>query len=443
MSLSQPIVWDVRSTGADTNGGGFKTGASGTNYSRQNSPQYALTGIASAGSGNTVLSASAAADMVGNVAQAISGTNITAGFYEVTSVSVGVSITFSTNNSGGSICTGVAASAVINIGGAFASIGEAGAAHSGGNGINVKSGSYTISSASTNVAGGCLLMTAGTGDATPTWISGYGTTPGDYGTPPVFTASGISTFVVIAGNGNNFYYAENLTVDGASLTSSKGFSLPNSGMAYLCKASNCKNGGISAIVAMLCEITGCATVIPLVVSRAVGCWAHDNTITGIDAVSADWCASTNNTGGSSRGFTTNRNYALTNCVSVGNGGSGFYSPTLFPSVFTNCYAEGNLAYGFDVQGTWNILKNCGGYNNTSGNVSGTTAKQVSFVIVTATAFAAGANNFALNNNNPGGAQLRATGFPGAFPGGAMTGYGDIGVAQHQDSGGTVIVIEDD
>src|SRR5271155_31095 len=119
MAFPTGVVWEVRTaTGSDNNGGGWVPGASGTDYSQQTSPQYALTGVASAGSGNTVLSSSAAAAMVGNIAQCVSGTNYNTGFFEVVSVSVGVSITFSINAAGNSICTGVGASGVINIGGA-------------------------------------------------------------------------------------------------------------------------------------------------------------------------------------------------------------------------------------------------------------------------------------------------------------------------------------
>lgn len=145
-ALSGAIVWEIRSTGNDNNGGGFKTGASGTDYSQQTSPQYALTLVATAGAGATFLLASASSDMVGNIAHVVSGTNFTAGFYEITSVSVGVSVTCDAN-----ICTGVGASGVINIGGALATIGKIGSASANqgavaGNLVCVKSGSYTMTS---------------------------------------------------------------------------------------------------------------------------------------------------------------------------------------------------------------------------------------------------------------------------------------------------------
>ena len=144
MALSAATVWEVRPTvGSDNNGGGFVTGASGTDYSQQTSPQYALTGIASAGAGATVLYASAAANMVGNIAQVISGTNFTTGFFQITSVSVGVSITLDR-----SVCTGVGASGVINIGGAMATIAAINSIYIGGNIIYVKaSGNLTVAAA--------------------------------------------------------------------------------------------------------------------------------------------------------------------------------------------------------------------------------------------------------------------------------------------------------
>lgn len=54
------------------------------------------------------------------------------------------------------------------------------------------------------------------------------------------------------------------------------------------------------------------------------------------------------------------------------------------------------------------------------------------------------NNYALNDNNPGGRQCRATGYVGSMPGNLTVDYPDIG-GQHADPAGggtTVIVIED-
>lgn len=116
MAITSAAVWEIRTTATagNVNGGFFKTGASGVDYSQQNAAQYALSGLTSAGAGAVILTASAATDMVGNGIHIISGTNFTAGWYEITAVSAGVSITVDRN------CTsGVGATGVANVGGAM------------------------------------------------------------------------------------------------------------------------------------------------------------------------------------------------------------------------------------------------------------------------------------------------------------------------------------
>ena len=93
MAIATTIVWELRTTGVDTNGGGYKPGATGTDFSQQDAAQYALTGVTTAAADAILLTANAAADMVGNICQIRSGTNFTTGFYEILSVVVGVSIT--------------------------------------------------------------------------------------------------------------------------------------------------------------------------------------------------------------------------------------------------------------------------------------------------------------------------------------------------------------
>lgn len=169
MALSATTVWEIRQAGADTNGGGYKTGSTGTDWTQQNAAQYALTAIATAGVGAVFLTASAAADMVGNIAHVVSGTNFTAGFYEILSVVAGVSVTCDAN-----VCTGVGASGVINIGGALASIGKIGSASANqgavaGNLLCVKNdGAYSIGATET-------FSPSGTA-ASPIRIVGYSST---------------------------------------------------------------------------------------------------------------------------------------------------------------------------------------------------------------------------------------------------------------------------
>ncbi len=216
-AFSQNVVWECRATGLDTNGGGFHTGASGTDFSQQATPQYSLSSLTSSGAGDVVLSAAAAAVMVGNVAQVASGTNFNAGFYEIISVSVGVSITFSTRSTdGASICSGVGASGVMKIGGCLQTEAMVGAASAPGNPAHFKFGIGEITSATPNVSGGVPIFIGGTGPGfeygnpgNTRWI-GYHTTRGDNppeGLRPVFklanslTASEIWCIMGSSGDG--------------------------------------------------------------------------------------------------------------------------------------------------------------------------------------------------------------------------------------------------
>ena len=169
-AINATMVWETRATGAQTNGGGYKPGASGSDFSQQDAAQYALTGVTTAAADAICLSASAAADMVGNTCYIVSGTNFTTGWYEIISVSVGVSFTVDRN------CTSAAGSAgVINIGGAFKFGGaldnDFTEAVVAGNTSHIKNGSYTLAE---NIS----QTSVGTKDAPITWI-GYNATRND------------------------------------------------------------------------------------------------------------------------------------------------------------------------------------------------------------------------------------------------------------------------
>src|SRR5438105_2455552 len=89
MAISASFVWEVRTTGADTNGGGFKTGATGTDFSQQDAAQASGADLAVDATTNTKITSAThnfvAAD-VGNLIQISAGTGYTTGFYEIVSV---------------------------------------------------------------------------------------------------------------------------------------------------------------------------------------------------------------------------------------------------------------------------------------------------------------------------------------------------------------------
>lgn len=208
MAISGATVWQIRTGGASTNGGGYHSGGGGTDYSQQNAAQYALTGVASSGAGDTVLSASAAADMVGNIAQCTGGTNAVTGFYEVLSVSVGVSITLSKNNSGTSIASGIMAAGVINVGGALSDLPDGDSGYQGGNTIYWVGGTYSRTTTRTMTADGsatagninCVGVPSG-GPQTDTDII--------ESSQPVLT-SATNSIALITLNGANFWMFRNL-----------------------------------------------------------------------------------------------------------------------------------------------------------------------------------------------------------------------------------------
>lgn len=422
MALPVTGVIEVRTTGSDTQcGGGFNAARGGTDYTQQNAAQ--ATGTVT--STTTTVTATA-----GIFTAAMVGNYITDGttFKEITAFTNATTVTVDSAPS----WTG----ATVYVGGALASPGKAGAVHVAGNTIYVKAGTYSITSASTNVAGGCGSLTAGV-NASQTRLIGYQSTRGDGGTKPLLQASGISTFAVITTAGMT--WVENISVDGGSLTSSRGFIASSDGVFYRCRAVNCTNNAFRAGISVLCEATGCSTGVAFQLGSFYYCSAYSNTFSGFGpSGSVIGCIAANNSGATSDGFTGVQGLSpLTNCVAYGNGRSGFQATAgASNNVLTNCVAYGNGGAGFNVSGAWNggFLLNCAGGNNTSGNVGANwTGTMVGFVTLTASPFTNAASlDFSLNTTVGGGASLRAAGMPAALPGLSTTSSPDIGASQHHD-----------
>jgi len=113
MAYPAASVFEVRTTGAATNGGGYVTGGAGTDYSQQDAAQLALTDIASDGAGTAISSATGGftAQMVDNFIYITGGTGFTEGWYHIVTYvdtnnitierSAGASKTGGTGNVGG------------------------------------------------------------------------------------------------------------------------------------------------------------------------------------------------------------------------------------------------------------------------------------------------------------------------------------------------------
>jgi len=195
MAIAANSVWEVRTTATagNVNGGFYKTGASGTDFSQQDAAQYNLTGVTTAGADAILLTASAAADMVGNGAHIISGTNFTAGWYEILSVSVGVSITLDRT-----CTTGAGDIGVVNIGGAI----SLGAADDdavfenavAGNIFYIKGGTYTLGGAVSIAAAGSISGAASSYIRMEGYASARGDRPTGSTRPTINTAA--NNFVI-------------------------------------------------------------------------------------------------------------------------------------------------------------------------------------------------------------------------------------------------------
>lgn len=450
-TLSAAIGAAVGSTGATTSPIipstiiGCATVASPTgatwsiDYSQQAAAQFAYTDLASAGAGLTVSSAAKpfAKQQVGNSLVITGGTNFTAGRYVIASVAAGVATVVGPGN----ITTGVGASGTGGQGGALLSPALPGAHMVASNQLFIKTATYTVTSASTNIAAGCFSSSVGTIN-----IEGYATVRGALlpigaaGTRPTIIASGISTFTLIATSGGQATTCRNFILDGASLTASKGFS-GNGTLLSNVLGQNFTAGLVTGNgSANRCEAIGCATVSPFSNTGGVRfCVAYGNTVTPfLNNGPTERCVSYANTGGSTSGFSSNvANAAFTNNVAYGNGLDGFVSTGIHQH-WTNNIGEGNTGVPFTLSGAGLMAINNASYLNTGGAAAITSVHVVNLGFITGSASFftnPGSGDFSLNNTAGGGALLRAAGYPGVFKGGLTTGYLDVGAAQHADPAG--------
>lgn len=446
MALSASCVLEIRAGGSDTNGGGFKTGASGTDWSLQDAAQYSVTdGVTNGTTTITSATANFGTDVVGNLVYVQGGTgSVVAGWYEITARASATQITVD-RSTGLTAGTGV----TLKIGGALASPGQAGAI------AQVKfmtvfckynATPYTVTSASTNIAGGCVSL--------PDYVMfvGYDSTRSVYNRdanrPTIKLNSGVTSATIFT-NVNAKYYLQSVILDGNSQTGSRCAQM--SGEYFNVKALNGVTGGLaqngSTGRAILCEATACAAS-PLSIITAYWCTVHDNTLsspTNAGAItiqeggSAYGCMSYGN---NCNGFVSNGS-VMANCLAYGNSDRGFYGLNQVATLI-NCISEANSTYGYGTNVGEITMINCAAYNNTTArfqNAGG--GKQwidQNPINGSASFFTnAAGQDFRLNSTAGGGALARAAGFPSTFTVPALSNYLDLGPLQHQDAGGGGVV----
>jgi hypothetical protein len=444
-ALSAAMVWEVRSTGSNTNGGAFKAGATGTDWTQQDAAQYSVTDGQTAGT-TTIISATAnfGTDVVGNAIYVQGGTgSITAGWYEITARTNATTITVD-RATGLTAGTGV----TLKIGGALATIGQLATNMVAQNtGWIKKTGGYTTATQITfNQAGGINTVSQ---------VHGYDVTRGDRG-QPVLSVTGAVQGITITGS---MFQITDINVDGTN-TATRGISHESAqgGSVIRCYVKRCISRGISCDSGLVieCEVTQMTSagsygiVGGTTIATVRGCYVHDNACSGIYSLqSVSNCLVVNNTGATSDGISLAGSGSSATAVSntvYGNGGNGI--SVIYPNgneCIRNNLVVNNGAKGLYASGYTNVV-NSGGvdrnaiYNNTTGNYSGYSAGP-NDVTITGDPFTnAAGGDFSLNNTSGRGAALRGTGYPGLFPGSSTTGYLDIGAVQHADSGITVYLV---
>lgn len=388
-------------------------------YSRLPTANWVLTNGTTNGT-TTIATTSAAALMKGHLIYVVGGTgSIVAGWYQVVSVIVGTSVTVD-RATGLTAGTGV----TLNIGGAFATLGQA-ATLLTVNGmvcwIKYSSTPYTLTT-STVGAGG-----PGSIGAVSVIIEGYEQVRGDrtvnqpqWAFPATGMTLGAATPILKdSAFGTTHQKISNICFNGNSLANAIGIQtteltgrvvetctfLNFNGTAGI--ALNGTTGFGNQVLA--CSINGCTTGI-------VGMVSINTSITNCSGVAfstatAIQCLVTNSTTGFSGNTLVYRCTADT-CT------TGFSSITSIDCLASNCtngYSQTSVA-----------LESCYYYNCTT-PLSGTTLINEYFVQLTSNPYV-GAGKFALNAVQGGGASLRAAalGIPG------QVNNCDVGALQHAD-----------
>lgn len=448
MALAADIIWEVETTGADENGGGFDpvSGTPGTDYSHgvgQTTIEWAVAGgdftndLASTSASSWLVLTSAtrnfvAAD-VGNMINISAGTNFTPGRYQILSVAANAA---TLDRACGSVGDSSSGSGVL--GGPLLSPGTLSNVLVNGNDVHIESGTYPITTATPGDGGPIQIANLIT-----CFIKGYNSTRGDLDATiattnnPLLQASGVGSFTGVDlqnSSLNSEQAAYHLTVDGNTQASVDGFVAQAAGHIFACKADDCDTGfGANANA-----------------GRYSNCFATDCT-TGFEDARFFACAATLC---STSGFRGDDDTTLYDCLAYDNTGDGFLFDDDLAQC-SGCTSDGNTGDGFDVSGRVNRFSNCvstnnGGYgwrfantnnhslintrtfNNTSGPFLNEPDKSTNWAALTADPWVdASADDYRPNDTAGGGAELRAAAF--AVP--EQTNNRDIGAVQHADPAG--------
>lgn len=439
MALNAAVVFEVRTGGSDANnGGGFRTGATGTDRSLQDAAHATLTTASTVHTTTTQINVAVGnytvtAGDVGNIV-VVNGGTATAGRYEITVADV------PNNRWTVDRAVGTAAQTVAGgMGGALASPGLAASLMTvAGQSCWIKSGTYNMTT-STAGAGGPLTM-----PAVNSFIGGYQTTRGDNtGTRPnlVWTAGAPGGQTFMWSNSTGQCLVWNITFDGNNVANVSGMSSASgSGRIVRCSVSNCSQSGMmgirvsatagNGVAAHDCLATSCETGFSSTGGQYFYFCSAISCGTGYSANAICCLADGSTTVGFSGPTNSTHQFCTANGTSAGPG----FAP-VGNGLMLSCLATNNSTYGYDASASPLLLVNCASYNNTSGRTD-TAAVDIGAITVTADPYVnLAGDDFRPNAVAGGGLLLRGAGI-GIF---GQTDNRDVGAVQSTAAGGGLLV----
>jgi len=426
-ALSASTVWEVRATGANTNGGGFnatRDAVNGVDYSQSDTPILSPTNLyrvaASSLYSDTFVFTHA---MEGNIIYIVSGTHFTAGWYEIQTYVDATHVTLDRDPA--SEDTSAHKDGVGNVGGAVDNLNTIIAVRVAGDDVYIKKGTYSVTAAMNLAVGGA--------NGNPGYVIGYNAsrtvTPTGEDRPIIdggATATNIFTNTAAAHD----IHLKNLIIQTATSYGISGNTTYTLGVIENCAIRNNGNTGIyigrSWYILRDCELynnvgsglyNNDSTGITL-----YGCYAHDNGSSGFannhQGISPYVCISESNAGigFGSRDNSGNQLYSVA-YNNTGSTSDGFqYNVTTAGigsnEIWMNNISMNNGRYGFNRVSTTGvqIIFDYNDYNgNGTAGLNNITAGE--YDITTDPLFTNPLNgDFTLQTGSP----CIATGFPGSL-----------------------------